>query len=63
MIMQVALKAGSKGYTASLEVGYKESPQATTPLFGAGSYTIPAPGALALALASGALRRRRRPGA
>lgn len=63
MIMQVALKAGTKGYTASLEVGYKESAQATTPLFGAGSYTIPAPGALALALASGALRRRRRPGA
>jgi hypothetical protein len=60
MIMQVALNAGSAGYTASLEVGYKESAQATIPLFGSGSYTIPAPGALVLAFASGALRRRRR---
>ena len=60
MIMQVALKAGTKGYSASLEVGYKESPQATQPLFGSGSYTIPAPGALALLMAAGALRRRRR---
>ena len=60
MIMQVALKAGSKGYTASLEVGYKESPMATQPLFGSGTYTVPAPGALALAAAAGTLSRRRR---
>lgn len=60
MIMQVALKGGTKGYTASLEVGYKESPSATQPLFGSGTYTIPAPGALAIAVAAGALRSRRR---
>lgn len=60
MIMQVALKAGTKGYSASLEVGYKESPSATQPLFGSGTYTIPAPGALALMMAASSLRRRRR---
>jgi len=60
MIMQVALAAGNAGYTASLEVGYKESPSATTPLFGSGSYTIPAPGALALLGAAGLMGRRRR---
>ncbi len=60
MIMQVALKAGTKGYTASLEVGYKESANATQPLFGSGTYTIPAPGTLALVMAAGAANRRRR---
>ena len=60
MIMQVALAAGNAGYTASLEVGYKESASATTPLFGSGSYTIPAPGALALLGAAGLMGRRRR---
>jgi hypothetical protein len=49
MIMQVAMLPGSVGYTASLEVGYKVSASSTTPVFGAGTYTIvPAPGALAV---------------
>lgn len=60
MIMQVALVVGNPGYTASLEVGYKESPSATQPLFGSGTYTIPAPGALALLGAAGLMGRRRR---
>jgi len=60
MIMQVALAAGNAGYTASLEVGYKESAAATQPLFGSGTYTIPAPGALALLGAAGLMGRRRR---
>lgn len=60
MIMQVALAAGASGYTASLEVGFKDSPSATVPLFGSGSYTIPAPGALALLGAAGLVGRRRR---
>ena len=60
MIMQVALATGSAGYSASLEVGYKESPSATQPLFGSGTYTIPAPGALALLGAAGLMGRRRR---
>ena len=60
MIMQVALAAGNAGYSASLEVGYKESPSATQPLFGSGTYTIPAPGALALLGAAGLMGRRRR---
>lgn len=60
MIMQVALAAGNAGYTASLEVGYKESASATQPLFGSGTYTIPAPGALALLGAAGLMGRRRR---
>lgn len=60
MIMQVVLVVGNAGYTASLEVGYKESPSATQPLFGSGTYTIPAPGALALLGAAGLMGRRRR---
>ena len=60
MIMQVALATGSAGYSASLEIGYKESPSATQPLFGSGTYTIPAPGALALLGAAGLMGRRRR---
>ena len=60
MIMQVALAAGNAGYTAALEVGYKESASATQPLFGSGTYTIPAPGALALLGAAGLMGRRRR---
>lgn len=60
MIMQVALATGNAGYTASLEVGYKQSPSSTTPLFGSGTYTVPAPGALALLGAAGLIGRRRR---
>lgn len=60
MIMQVVLVVGNPGYTASLEVGYKLSPSATQPLFGSGTYTIPAPGALALLGAAGLMGRRRR---
>jgi hypothetical protein len=60
MIMQVALATGNAGYTASLQVGYKESAAATNPLFGTGSYTVPAPGALALLGAAGLIGRRRR---
>lgn len=60
MIMQVALAADNAGYTASLEVGYKESASATQPLFGSGTYTIPAPGALALLGAAGLMGRHRR---
>lgn len=60
MIMQVALTAGNAGYTASLEVGYKVSASSTTPVFGSGSYTIPAPGAIALLGVAGLIGRRRR---
>ena len=60
MVMQVALAAGNPGYSASLEIGYKESPSATQPLFGSGSFTIPAPGALALLGVAGLMSRRRR---
>lgn len=60
MIMQVAIATGSAGYTASLEVGYKASQSDTTPLFGSGTYTIPAPGALALLGVAGLIGRRRR---
>lgn len=60
LIMQVAVAAGSAGYSASLEVGYKANPSDTTPLFGSGTYTIPAPGALALLGVAGLMGRRRR---
>lgn len=60
MVMQVAIATGSAGYTASLEVGYKANQSDTTPLFGSGSYTIPAPGALALLGVAGLIGRRRR---
>jgi hypothetical protein len=60
MIMQVAMAPGSAGYTASLEVGYKVSASSTTPVFGSGTYTIPAPGALALLGVAGLIGRRRR---
>jgi uncharacterized protein (TIGR03382 family) len=60
LIMQVAIATGSAGYSASLEVGYKANQSDTTPLFGSGTYTIPAPGALALLGAAGLIGRRRR---
>lgn len=60
MVMQVAIAPGGKTYSATLAVGYKDSPSSTTPLFGNGSYTIPAPGAVGLLVASGLLARRRR---
>lgn len=60
LIMQVAVSTGNAGYTASLQVGYKESAAATNPLFGTGTYTIPTPGALALIGAAGLVGRRRR---
>jgi hypothetical protein len=60
MVMQVVIAAGGAGYTASAEVGYKANASDTTPLFGAGTYTIPAPGALVLLGAAGLVGRRRR---
>ena len=60
MIMQVVIAAGGAGYTASAEVGYKANASDTQPLFGAGTYTIPAPGALVLLGAAGLVGRRRR---
>ena len=59
-IMQVAVAPGNAGYTASLQVGYKVSTVSTTALFGSGTYTIPAPGAIALLGAAGAMVSRRR---
>lgn len=59
MIMQVAMAPGAKGYSASLAVGYRESRDSTTPLFGNGVYTIPAPGAMGLLAAAGVASRRR----
>jgi hypothetical protein len=60
MMMQVALNPDAAGYTAILEIGYKLAPSSTAPLFGNGTYTIPAPGALGLLLVAGMGTRRRR---
>jgi hypothetical protein len=60
MVMQVALNPGTAGYTAFLEISYKVSPSSTTPLFGNGIFTIPAPGALGILLVAGMGTRRRR---
>lgn len=60
MIMQVGLAYGSTGWTANLVAGYKQNSSATTPSFGYGSYTIPAPGAVALLGIAGLMQRRRR---
>jgi hypothetical protein len=60
LVIQVAVASGSAGYTASLGVGYKANSTATEPIFGSGSYTIPAPGVLALLGAAGLIGRRRR---
>lgn len=60
MIMQVGMQYGSDGWTASLVAGYKQNTSATTPSFGYGSYTIPAPGAVALLGIAGVMHRRRR---
>lgn len=60
LLMQVALAVGDAGYSASMQVGYKVSASATDPVFGSGSYTIPAPGAIALLGVAGLIGRRRR---
>lgn len=60
LVMQVAIAIGDAGYTASAQVGYKVSASATDPVFGTGSYTIPAPGAIALLGVAGMIGRRRR---
>ena len=59
-ILQIARIAGDQSvFTANMTLGYAAL-GATTPLFGYGSFTIPAPGALALLGLAGAFGRRRR---
>jgi hypothetical protein len=56
---QFVTAAGSGPYTMFLKVGYVAY-EGGSPLFGDGTFTVPAPGALALLSATGLLRRRRR---
>ena len=59
-LMQIArLTSNTSVFTANMTLGYAAFGQ-TTPLFGYGSFTIPAPGALALVGLAGAFGRRRR---
>ncbi|MSR69298.1 MAG: hypothetical protein EXS17_03010 [Phycisphaerales bacterium] len=59
-IMQIArLAAGETAYTANVTVGYAAF-GTTTAQFGSGSFTIPAPGALALLSLAGLSSRRRK---
>lgn len=60
MTMQVGLAPGASGYSARLAIGWKVSPSSTDPVYGGGTYTIPAPGVATLLLAAGTLGRRRR---
>lgn len=65
MIMQVALANGATGWTATLTAGWKEDSVPQMADFGYGSFTVPAPGALALLGVAGLrlhLRGRRRAG-
>ena len=59
-LLQIArLTSTTTSFTANMTLGYAAFGQ-TTPLFGYGSFTIPAPGALALVGLAGAFGRRRR---
>ena len=59
-LLQIArLTSNTSVFTANMTLGYAAFGQ-TTPLFGYGSFTIPAPGALALLGLAGAFGRRRR---
>ena len=59
-LLQIArLTSNTSVFTANMTLGYAAFGQ-TTPLFGYGSFTIPAPGALALVGLAGAFGRRRR---
>ena len=59
-LLQIARIAGNNSvYTANMTMGYKAF-GTTMALFGMGSFTIPAPGALALLGLAGAFGRRRR---
>ena len=59
-LMQIArLTSNTSSFTANMTLGYAAF-GATTPLFGYGSFTIPAPGAIALLGLAGAFGRRRR---
>lgn len=56
---QFVTAVGSGPYTMFLKVGYIAGPGGQ-PLYGDGTFTVPAPGALALVGAAGLMRRRRR---
>ena len=59
-LMQIArLTSNTSSFTANMTLGYAAF-GATTPLFEYGSFTIPAPGAIALLGLAGAFGRRRR---
>ena len=59
-LLQIArLTSTTTSFTANMTLGYAAFGQ-TTPLFGYGSFTIPAPGAMALLGLAGAFGRRRR---
>ncbi|MSR69299.1 MAG: hypothetical protein EXS17_03015 [Phycisphaerales bacterium] len=59
-VLQIArLAAGETAYTGRFNVGYAAF-GTTTPLFGVGQFTIPAPGAIALLGFAGLIARRRR---
>jgi len=59
-LIQIArLTSNTSVFTANMTLGYAAFGQ-TTPLFGYGSFTIPAPGAMALLGLAGAFGRRRR---
>jgi hypothetical protein len=59
-VLQIArLSTNTSVFTANMTLGYAAF-GATTPLFGYGSFTIPAPGAMALFGLAGAFGRRRR---
>ena len=59
-LLQIArLSTNTSVFTANMTLGYAAF-GATTPLFGYGSFTIPAPGAMALLGLAGAFGRRRR---
>ena len=59
-LLQIArLSTNTSVFTANMTLGYAAFGQ-TTPLFGYGSFTIPAPGAMALLGLAGAFGRRRR---
>ncbi len=60
MIMQAAVATGDNGWSADLTCGWKESTSTSQALFGYGSYTVPAPGALAVLGLAGLAGRRRR---
>ena len=59
-LMQIArLTSNTSVFAANMTLGYAAL-GASTPLFGYGSFTIPAPGALALLGLAGTFGRRRR---